>query len=91
MMSLAKDFVIICLDSIDDKKERKNVIDHLNKRGTEIIAITEAQMHQFAGNMLQLLGANKKYLVMSSMAYTSLTNWHKSVVLKSIVIYYIVP
>ena len=23
--------LVICLDSIDDKKERKNVINHLNK------------------------------------------------------------
>jgi len=36
--------------------------------------ITEAQLHQFAGNMLQVKGANnKKYLVMSETAHKSLT------------------
>jgi hypothetical protein len=41
--------------------------------GKEIIAITEAQMHEFAGNMLQVQGAfDKKYLVMSARAHKSL-------------------
>ncbi|MCJ7466801.1 MAG: arginine deiminase-related protein [Maribacter sp.] len=74
MMCLGEAFSVICLDSIDDKKERKNVIDHLKRDGKEIINITENQMHHFAGNMLQVLGGeNKRYLVMSSAAFHSLT------------------
>ncbi|WP_439152000.1 citrulline utilization hydrolase CtlX [Winogradskyella sp.] len=74
MMCLAKDFSVICLDTIDDKKERKNVVKHLKQDGKEIISITEVQMHQFAGNMLQLKGANNQlYLVMSEAAHKSLT------------------
>lgn len=74
MMALAENFVVICANSIDDKKERKNVLDHLKKDGKEIIIITEQQMHHFAGNMLQVLGGNdKRYMVMSSAAYHSLT------------------
>ncbi len=73
MMCLAETFAVICLDSIDDNKEKKNVVSHLKKDGKEIIAITEAQMHQFAGNMLQVLGmGNKRLLVMSTTAYESL-------------------
>ncbi|NNK76893.1 MAG: amidinotransferase [Maribacter sp.] len=73
MMAMAEDFVVICLDSIDDKKERKNVVDHLRKDGKEIIKISEEQMHHFAGNMLQVIGANeKRFMVMSSQAYHSL-------------------
>ena len=74
MMCLAESFAVICLDSIDDKKERKNVLSHLKEDGKEVIAISEAQMHAFAGNMLQLLGSNDTpYLVMSTTAYQSLT------------------
>lgn len=74
MMCLAESFAVICLDSIDDKKERKNVLSHLKADGKEVIAISEAQMHAFAGNMLQLLGSNDTpYLVMSTTAYQSLT------------------
>ncbi|MCD2260559.1 citrulline utilization hydrolase CtlX [Psychroserpens luteolus] len=74
MMCLAEKFSVICLDSIDDKKERKNVIKHLKADGKSIIDITEAQMHRFAGNMLQVKGHNdQRYLVMSKAAHDSLT------------------
>ncbi|MGR7812251.1 citrulline utilization hydrolase CtlX [Lacinutrix undariae] len=74
MMCLAENFTVICLESIDDKKERKNVVSSLKKDGKQIIEISEAQMHQFAGNMLQLRGADdKRYLVMSEAAHNSLT------------------
>lgn len=75
MMCLGEKFSVICLDSIDDKKERKNVVNHLKEDGKEIIDITSAQMHQFAGNMLQVLGKNdKSYLVMSKAAQDCLTD-----------------
>lgn len=73
MMAMAETFAVICLDTIDDKKERKNVVDHLKQAKKEIITISEAQMHQFAGNMLQVIGAQeKRFMVMSSAAYHSL-------------------
>ncbi|MGB7841818.1 MAG: arginine deiminase-related protein [Salinimicrobium sp.] len=73
MMCVAENFAVICLDSIDDPKERKNVVRHLRTDGKEIIEISEAQMHRYAGNMLQVAGKdNKKYLVMSKSAYDSL-------------------
>ena len=75
MMCIAETFAIICLDSIDDKKERKQVVEHLKKDGKEIIAITELQMYHFAGNMLQVRGADdKRYLAMSKAAHESLTS-----------------
>ncbi len=73
MMCIADQFAVICLDTIDDKKERKNVLKHLKIDGKEVIAISEQQMHEFAGNMLQVQGENgKKYLVMSVRAHRSL-------------------
>lgn len=74
MMCVASSYAIICLKSIDDKKEQKNVIKHLKQDGKEIIDITEEQVKHFAGNMLQV--KNKKeelFLVMSSSAYKALT------------------
>ncbi|KAB7531779.1 amidinotransferase [Flagellimonas olearia] len=73
MMAMAETFAVICLATIDDKKERKNVVDHLKMDGKEIIDITEDQMYRFAGNMLQVIGANdQRFMVMSSAAYNSL-------------------
>lgn len=74
MMCLGETFAVICSDCIDDKKERKMVLDNLKENGKEIILITEAQMNNFAGNMLEIRGANdKRYLVMSAAAHQSLT------------------
>ena len=73
MMCIADEYAVICLSTIDDKKERKYVVENLKDAGKEIIAITEEQMHQFAGNMLQVGGLGQKYLVMSQTAYESLT------------------
>lgn len=74
MMCLGDEFCVICLDAIDNAKEKKNVVQHLKQDGKEIIAITEEQMHAFAGNMLQVQGADKKYLTMSTAALNSLTD-----------------
>ena len=74
MMCVAEDFAVICLDTIDDKKERKNVVKHLKMDGKEIISISEEQMHEFAGNMLQVQGEDEKYLVMSARAHRSLNS-----------------
>jgi hypothetical protein len=74
MMCVAETFAVICLDTIDDKSERKNVLKHLKEDGKQIIDITEAQMHNFAGNMLQVRGEKDAlFLVMSKTAYDSLT------------------
>ena len=74
MMALGETFAVICLASIDDKKERKNVIKHLKEDNKEIIDITESQVNNFAGNMLQVKGKDDKlYLIMSQAAYESLT------------------
>lgn len=73
MMALAETFAVICLDTIDDKSERKAVTETLKRTGKEIISITEEQMHHFAGNMLQVQGKDGAYLVMSEAAYKSLT------------------
>lgn len=73
MMALGEHLAVICLDAIDDKKERKGVIRQIRETKKEILEITEAQMHQFAGNMLQVLGVNdKRYMVMSTAAHESL-------------------
>ena len=74
MMCIGETYAVICADSIDDKKERKMVIDSLKGDDKEVIYITEDQVNNFAGNMLEVKGANdRRYLVMSSAAHKSLT------------------
>ena len=74
MMCVADRFVVICLDCIDDETERIKVVNAIVNSGKEIIEISESQMQQFAGNMLQVQNSDgKKFLVMSQSAYQSLT------------------
>jgi hypothetical protein len=74
MLCIGETFAVICADAIDDKKERKMVVDSLKGDDKEVIYITEEQANNFAGNMLEVKGANdRRYLVMSSSAYKSLT------------------
>ena len=74
MMCLGETFAVICADCIDDKKERKLVLDNLKGDEKDVILITEEQMNNFAGNMLQVKGKDdKRYLVMSNSAHQSLT------------------
>ena len=74
MMCIGETYAVICADSIDDKKERKMVIDSLKGDDKEVIYITEDQVNNFAGNMLEVKGAkDRRYLVMSAAAYKSLT------------------
>ena len=74
MMCVGETFAVICLSSIDDKKERKNVLKHLKEDGKTIIDITEDQVNNFAGNMLQVKGSgDTSYLIMSQSAFDSLT------------------
>lgn len=83
MMCVADEFAVICGDCIDDKQERKIVVNHLKNSGKEIVYITEEQLNNFAGNMLQVLGAeDKKYLVMSTQAYNSLNKGQINVIEK---------
>lgn len=76
MMSIADEFAVICLDSIDNETEKSLVIEKLKSTGKEIISITEEQMHKFAGNMLQIENKEgKKFLVISESAFHSLTDF----------------
>lgn len=73
MMCVGSRFAVICLDSIDDKKERKNVVQHLEQDGKEIIAITEDQVSRFAGNMLEVENQEgQSFTILSEAALNSL-------------------
>lgn len=73
MMCIGETFAVICADCIDDKKEKKMVLDNLKQDGKEIILLTEDQLNNFAGNMLQVQAKDKTYLVMSESARQVLT------------------
>ena len=73
MMCVADRYAVVCLECIDDASERKQLKNQLKDSGKTIVAITEDQMHQFAGNMLQVGDQDgNPILVMSDTTYNSL-------------------
>ncbi len=73
MMCLGEEFAVVCMDCIDDDEEKEELEDALIETGKEIIEISEEQVEQFAGNMIQVIGKdNKRVIAMSSAAYFSL-------------------
>lgn len=83
MMCVADKFAVVCLESIQNDKEKSEVIFSLEQSGKQIIPITLEQMNNFAGNMLQVHNQEgKRFLIMSSQAYHSL-NEHQINLLQS--------
>lgn len=75
MMSICNNFSIICLDSIVDENQKKDVITNLKNSNLEIIDIKIDQMCSFLGNCIQLVDSKSNpLLVMSSRAYSSIKN-----------------
>ncbi len=82
MMCVTMSYVVICLDAIDDKKQRKNVSEFIKKSEKELINISENQVEKFAGNMLELLNdKGESVLVMSKSAENSLSENQKNTII----------
>ena len=73
MMCMGDQFVVICLDSIPNEKEKQMLVDSFDQTNKEVITISQDQLNHFAGNMLQVFDTNEKpHLIMSEQAHTSL-------------------
>lgn len=78
MMSVGKEFGVICLECIKDSKQRQTVSNKLKHTGKEIIAISEDQVNHMAGNILQVKNnQGQSYIVLSRLAYDSFSNPQK--------------
>ena len=75
MMCVADRYAVVCFDSIDNFNEREVLRHQLKASGKEvIIELTEAQIHGFAGNMLQVKNTEEiPLLVLSQTAYDALS------------------
>ena len=79
MMCVAKEYALVCLDSIVGEY-RDTVVSALNKTGHQIIDLSMDQMYAFAGNMLETLDEyGNSVLVMSETALKSLSVDQKQV------------
>ena len=85
MMCLGIDFAVICLEAIPNAEERQQVVETLQKAGKQIVEISQAQIKQFAGNMLEVKNTQgERLLVMSERAFKSLTQEQVATLEKSV-------
>lgn len=73
MMGMGSSFVVVCLNAIDNTRDKQGVLENLKSSGRKLVEISESQMDNFAGNILCLQGnQGKEICVMSSRAFQSL-------------------
>ncbi|PHI21268.1 amidinotransferase [Lewinellaceae bacterium SD302] len=73
LMALGTTHAVICLDVIPNPLERRAVVEKLESTGKKIVEISNAQVDQFAGNMLEVVGTDGPIWSMSSSAFNALT------------------
>ena len=73
MLSVGSHLAVACLEAIDDGRERDAVAAELARSGHELVAITRAQLDEFAGNVLELCArTGEALLVLSARARRAL-------------------
>eukprot|EP00484_Ammonia_sp_Unknown_P011162 CAMPEP_0197072638 /NCGR_PEP_ID=MMETSP1384-20130603/210199_1 /TAXON_ID=29189 /ORGANISM="Ammonia sp." /LENGTH=385 /DNA_ID=CAMNT_0042511459 /DNA_START=165 /DNA_END=1322 /DNA_ORIENTATION=- len=72
MMSVGSSYVIICIECIKGNRMRQAIKDIIVfESNKEVIEITQLQVTQFCGNVLEVGGVDDRMLVMSSTAYNN--------------------
>jgi hypothetical protein len=73
LMCVATGFALVGLDLIADARRRAEVQLRLQETGRDVIALSGAQIAEFAGNALELSGAEGRLLALSERAAACLT------------------
>jgi len=83
LMCIATDFVMIGLDMIVDDDRRAEIVKRFEDGGRDVIALTQGQIANFAGNALELQAKDGRILVLSTRALDALTADQIKVIEKS--------
>lgn len=78
LMSVGKNFAVVCLESIKSGEEKMTLIKKLTGSGKKIIPISVKQMHKFCANILELESTDGfSKIVMSRTSFDALTTGQK--------------
>jgi len=66
VMCIGSGWAVVCLDAIRDPTERAAVASELGAGGREVIALSIDQLHEFAGNVLELATDGDRRIIASS-------------------------
>lgn len=73
LMAIGTGFAVVCSESIGNAAHRAAVLSKLRSTGHAIVEITQAQMAQFAANILELSASAGNLIALSTTALGSLT------------------
>nr|WP_315228027.1 arginine deiminase-related protein [uncultured Albidiferax sp.] len=80
LMCIATDFCLVGFDTLTDPQRRAEIHARLAQSGREVVALSQAQIADFAGNAIELTGANGRLLALSARAEACLTPAQKQVI-----------
>lgn len=83
LMCIATEFALVGLDLISPENRRDEVRDRLEASGKQVVAISEEQIADFAGNAIELQGNDGRVLALSKKAEASLEPAQKEVIQQS--------
>jgi hypothetical protein len=72
LMAIGAQFAVVCAEAIGDPAQRASVLSRLRATGHEIVMISHEQMRRFAGNLLELEGAQGRVIALSTTAWAAL-------------------
>ncbi len=83
MMAIGTEVAMVGLDTIPDAGVRADVVARLEATGRRVVALSQHQVAEFAGNTIELTGADGPLLALSSRAAASLTLDQRTVIEQS--------
>src|SRR3984893_1029664 len=72
IMAIGTRFAVVCGEAIAPPQHREAVFNRLRAAGHDIVDITQRQMFEFAGNLLELAPAKGRVVALSTTAWRSL-------------------
>lgn len=72
VLSVGAEFALACSEAVPGAAERRTLLGRLAAGGRDVIEISPAQMHAFAGNALELEGSDGPVIALSSRAHAAL-------------------
>lgn len=83
LMCVATEFALVGLEAIPDQARAAEIRTRLEESGREVIALSAAQIANFAGNAIELSGRDGRVLALSARAAQCLTPAQRQVVERS--------
>ncbi len=86
VMCIATEFVLMGLELAIDVPRREEMVERLENSGRTVIPLSYEQIAGFAGNAIELQGAEQRILALSTTAYDSLEKEQKAQIEESAVL-----